>query len=370
MFDFFKFGRNKPTQELRGVWIANLPHSEVLSSNNNINRALDFLEKMRFNVVFPVVWNRGYTLYPSEVMRQLGVDSIYPDFRGRDPLAEVITAAHNRGIAVIPWFEYGFTCAAPDGGHILAQKPQFAGCDRHGSILNQGGVTWMNALNPQVQQFMIDLVLEVVNNYKVEGIQGDDRFPAFPVAGFDQRTAHLFQDKFYRLPQVDNDRQWIKFRSDILTLFWANLYYQVKAINHNLIVAVAPSVYPFCYEHFLQDYPTWVKQGLVDLICPQVYREYFNGTGMYRDEVNKITQTFSSRERAKFAPAIAFKAHNKEVDLSNLMQYIQLNRRSGFQGQVFFHYEGLRKHSDAIATALRQTVYADVATLPPPFAIV
>ena len=49
--------------EIRGVWIANRPHSQVLESANNIASAMDFLQSYGFNLIFPVVWNRGYTLY-------------------------------------------------------------------------------------------------------------------------------------------------------------------------------------------------------------------------------------------------------------------------------------------------------------------
>lgn len=362
-------------EEIRGVWIANRPHSQVLSSQENIAKAMDFLAQMGFNVVFPVVWNQGFTLYPSAVMRQnFGAQfEINPDYQGRNPLQEVIEAARERQIAVMPWFEYGFACSArADGGHILAQKPHFAGHQQNDNHpLIKGGLTWMNALNPQVQEFMLELIVEVATNFDVQGIQGDDRLPAFPIAGFDDTTAKSFQAQFHRLPLGSDDQQWKQFRADILTNFLAQLRAQIKAVRPNLVVSMAPSVFPFSLDHFLQDSKTWVERGLVDLICPQVYRETLEGNGMYRSEINKIKHDFAAEQWAKFAPGIAFKAHNKDVSSQDLLHYIDLNRNSGFQGQVFFHYEGLQNRHDGITVAevLRQGPYSNLASLPVTFSI-
>ena len=41
----------------------------------------------------------------------------------------------------------------------------------------------MNAIHPEVQQFLLDMVQEVIRSYDVDGIQGDDRLPAMPSEG-------------------------------------------------------------------------------------------------------------------------------------------------------------------------------------------
>jgi uncharacterized lipoprotein YddW (UPF0748 family) len=57
-------------QELRGVWITNV-NSTVLSSDAGIKTAVDYLASIGVNVIFPVMWNGGNTLYPSTVMYNL-----------------------------------------------------------------------------------------------------------------------------------------------------------------------------------------------------------------------------------------------------------------------------------------------------------
>ena len=61
------------------------------------------------------------TNYPSKVMKQLTGVEINPKFTDRDPLQELIETAHESDIAVVAWFEYGFSTSYndPTGGPIL-----------------------------------------------------------------------------------------------------------------------------------------------------------------------------------------------------------------------------------------------------------
>ena len=348
--------------EIRGVWIANRPHSQVLESKLNITEAIEFLNSKGFNFIFPVVWNRGYTLFPSQVMSKYNFPSLDPYYQQqqRDPLAEIITVAHQHDIKVIPWFEYGFAAShLLSGGHILQQKPPWKAIDKDGATVRHGSLTWMNSLNPEVQQFMLELILEVVHQYDVDGIQGCDRLPALPAAaGYDTETQKRYQtecdrDSDYRrsrtVPTNCKNKQWIQWRADILTEFLATLYQQVKAAKPHLIFSLSPAVYPFCLDNLLQDSKTWLERSLVDLIHPQIYRSSFSS---YRQEVQKIVKMVNPNLRRKFAPGIAFTANGKDLSIKDVIKYIKLNRNRNFGGQVFFHYEGLRKNNDAIANAI------------------
>ena len=93
-------------RQIRSVWIVDHSHSPVLKSSGNIADALAFLQQHGFNTVFPAVWNRGFTAYPSKVMENHGFpkqDTFYAS-KGFDPLREIVNQGKNRGMAVIPWF--------------------------------------------------------------------------------------------------------------------------------------------------------------------------------------------------------------------------------------------------------------------------
>ena len=119
------------------------------------------------------------------------------------------------------------------------------------------------------------MISEVVENYEIDGIQGDDRLPAMPVnSGYDEYTKAQ-----YRSEHSDNDPpaneknfDWVEWRAKRMTLFLKRLYTDVKSIDSTCIVSMAPSIYPWSKENYLQDWPTWLRQGYVDVVCPQVYR--------------------------------------------------------------------------------------------------
>jgi uncharacterized lipoprotein YddW (UPF0748 family) len=334
----------------------------VLESRENIVEAMDFLQAYGFNVIFPVVWTRGYTLYPSQVMSKYHLPPIEPYYgqQQRDPLEEIITEAHQRQIKVIPWLEYGFAAShLSNGGHILTQYPHWQAIAQDGATVRHGGLTWMNAFNFQVQEFMLEIITEIIKNYNVDGIQGCDRLPALPInTGYDSETSNQYHAACGKNPPRNpQDRQWLQWRADQLTDFLAKVYQEVKAIKPQAIVSLSPAVYPFCLNNLLQDSKTWVERGLVDIIHPQIYRSNFSA---YNQEVKQIIKTFDAKSLSKFAPGIALTANGKDLPIKDLIKCIKTNRdrkaypkgNRNFQGQVFFHYEGLRKNNDLVAIAL------------------
>ncbi|MEQ8995583.1 MAG: WG repeat-containing protein [Coleofasciculus sp. B1-GNL1-01] len=344
--------------EIRGVWLTTTD-SQVFNSQKNIAEAMDFLAETGFNVVFPVVWKNGATLYPSRLMRDTVGLEIDPRFTGRDPLAELIQAAKNVGLAVIPWFEYGFASSYNQkGGRILAQKPDWAARDRQGNLLTKNNFEWLNAFDPQVQDFIIGLILEVIRNYDIAGIQGDDRLPALPSeGGYDQQTVQRYVQQFNQEPPKNpKDAQWLQWRADLLTDFLTRLYRQVVTINPNLIISIAPSPYPWGFQEYLQDNQAWADQGLIDMMHPQFYRRDF---ASYQQLVDRlVNDQLSPVQLSTVIPGILIKSGSYRISSQDLVQAIEYNRDRGLAGEVLFFYEGLRQDNDTLANALRSHVYA------------
>ncbi|AGY57759.1 glycoside hydrolase family 10 protein [Gloeobacter kilaueensis] len=345
---------------LRGVWLTNVG-SAVLHSRQAIVEAMQLLADAGFNAVFPVVWNKGFTLYPSRVMGEhfgVEIDPLYAE-QGRDPLAEVIEEAGRAGIrTVIPWFEYGFACAArADGGHILAARPEWRACERGGALLVKNGLAWMNAFDPQVQAFLIDLIVEVAENYPVQGVQGCDRLPGLPVeGGYDPLTLRRYAAATGReVPFDPQERRWLQWRADELTAFLERLRMCIKAVRSDLLLSLAPAVYPFSLTHLLQDVKAWSEQELFDLLHPQVYRENFRA---YKVEIDKFGRYLSSAALERTAPGIALKANGTELSREDLLRCVALNRDRKLLGEVFFFYEGLRADGGSKAHWLGNGPYA------------
>lgn len=357
--------RDEKVMEMRGVWLTTTD-SRVFNSKQNIAEAMTFLAQTGFNVVFPVVWNNAATLYPSKIMRDTFGYEIDSRFVGRDPLGELVAEAKRVGLAVIPWFEYGFASSYnQNGGKLLAQKPNWAARDASGNLLKKNDFEWMNALDSEVQDFLRNLILEVAKNYDIAGIQGDDRLPALPSEGsYDSKTSDRYFRQFNQNPpQNAKDAQWLQWRADILTDFLTRLYQELIAIKPNLLISMAPSMYPWGLQEYLQDAQAWIDQGLIDLIHPQLYHRDFQGYKLLVDRL--VTQQFNSSQLYALSPGVLMKVGSYRMSPELLLQTIQYNRDRGLNGEVFFFYEGLREDNNALANVLKQGPYAQAAPFNP-----
>jgi len=345
------------TKAVRGVWLTNVD-SRVLNSKENIVRAVDRCSSLGFNTIFVVTWNKTMTTFPSKTVKQLTGVEIDTLFAGRDPLKELIDAAHKKDIKVIAWFEFGFSASYKQhGGALLKAKPEWAALDVHGALVTKNGFDWMNGFKPEVQDFMLSLIMEVVVNYDIDGIQGDDRLPAMPSeSGYDPYTVALYASEHGGTPPPKNskDPAWVQWRADILNAFMERIHRTVKAYNNKIIIAMSPSIYPWSKEEYLQDWPTWVRRGLVDMVNPQVYRYTFT---QYADALNDIVHTQVAKDQVlRCFPGILLKLGDYSPSKEFLLQMLRENRKQGINGEVMFFYEGLARHADVFREFYREKV--------------
>lgn len=54
--------------------------------------------------------------------------------------------------------------------------------------------------------------------------------------------------------------------------FMSRLSNSIRSKYKNFLIHMSPSVYPWSKYEYLQDWPNWVNNNLVDAIIPQVYR--------------------------------------------------------------------------------------------------
>ena len=334
-------------EAIRGVWLTNVD-SDALNSKENIISTVDLCDQLGFNTIFVVTWNKAMTTYPSKIMKEFTGVEIDTQFVGRDPLKELIDEAHKKDIKVIAWFEFGFSSSFEENGGILInKKPEWASKNVDGNLVQKNGFEWMNGFNPEVQDFLLSIIMEVVQNYNVDGIQGDDRLPAMPSeAGYDDFTINLYKESHNgnEPPKDFRDENWVQWRADLLNDFMAKIHSTVKNYNENILVTMAPSLYSWSKEEYLQDWPTWVEKGYVDLIIPQAYRYEIERYDTAIDEI--VNQQISKENLKKFYPGILLKVGDYYAPEEYLKKAIEINRKYGINGEVYFFYEGVKRYKD------------------------
>lgn len=363
-------------EEVRGVWVTNVA-SPMLYNKDEIAKAMDYLAANGINVIFPVVWNKGVTQYPSQIMKDrfgIEIEDVFV-IQNRDPLAELIVEAHRNGMEVIPWFEFGFsTSFSQNGGHILAKYPHWGTRGVDGNLVVKNGFDWMNAIHPEVQEFMTSLIHEVIDNYDIDGIQGDDRLPAMPSeAGYDEYTVALYQSEHGGVspPTNTKDNNWLIWRARKLTNYLGRLYHSVKEKDENLIVSMSPSHYSFSFIEYLQDPPRWLDSAYVDMVHPQLYPNQRTAAAYLQrlretvgPEPGSTGGYIRPEHRDKLSPGMLIRIGNEVVSPNTVRLMVQFNRDYGVNGEVYFFYEGMGAGNSFLADTLHKYFYDQPAVLP------
>ncbi len=330
----------QPT-ELRGVWLTNID-SEVLFSSRNLVVGLRRLERMHFNTLYPTVWNGGYTLYPSQVAKAtFGVElDPHPGLQGRDVLGETVVEGHRLGMAVIPWFEFGLM--APAESELATQHPDWLTQRQDGTqtwMQGQFPRVWLNPFHPDVQQFMVSLLAEVVERYAIDGIQLDDHFGMPVEMGYDPYTVALYQQQHGGAapPEDETDQEWVRWRANQVTRLFRQIVATVKASKPTCLISLSPNPRQFAYDRYLQDWGNWERRGLIDELIVQIYR---NDMDRFELELDR-PDVQVAREFLPVSVGILTGLRGRISDIRQIQRQVEAVRDRHYAGVSFFFYETL-----------------------------
>ena len=337
-----------PSGEIRGVWLTNVD-SDVLFSRDNLRQAMRRLSRLNFNTVYPTVWQSGYTLYPSKVAETATGVKVHPHpgFGKRDMLAEAIEMGHSRNLTVIPWFEFGLM--APATSELVQRHPDWVLRRRDGTqTFNMHGEdvsVWLNPMHPEVEKLIVDLAVEVVDKYKVDGIQFDDHFGMPVDLGYDAYTQQLYQREKGKLPPANpRDPDWMQWRASKVTDLMVKIYSAVKTRKPDSLISLAPNPKDFAYQNYLQDWFTWQRLGFIDELIVQVYRADMN---RFLGELDR-PELKGLRTRIPVGIGILAGLISRPVDTQKIIDQVNVTRDRQFAGVSFFFYETLNDRDGSL----------------------
>jgi uncharacterized lipoprotein YddW (UPF0748 family) len=315
------------------------------------------------------IWRNGYTYYNSPTNAAITGSLRDPVTLSRptprDFLQEAIINGHRNQMAVFGWFQYGLaggygnsatatkvTTWANTNGYLLKNSTGgvVANPDANGN-----GFIFMNPLQPAVQTYITNLLLDAVNNYHLDGIQLDDHL-AWPVAmGYDSYTTLIYQQEHGGAspPTNPSNSAWIKWRADKLTSFLTTLSKTLRAANPNLILSVSPGSWISCYNNYCADWPTWQKNGLFDEYMPQCYTSVLGDF----NSAWTIQQQQMPTAKGDLAAGIAINTTPTPDWATVIKPELDASRGSaGFAGQALWFVDGV------FANEPNLTGYYNVAT--------
>lgn len=297
--------------EFRGFW-ADAFHVGF-KSQSQINSMIARALAGNYNAILPEVLAYQDTggsahgaYWNSDIVPKAG--DISGDF---DPLAYMVTQAHNAGLEVHPWlvaFRVS-TSWPPAGNLILSAHPEWLmvpRSDMGGGPATVSGKYTLDPGSPDVQGYLMSIVRELVTNYAIDGIHWDYIRYTTTDAGYPAYTWYTrsglarFQAiaGYSGTPQTDYG-PWNDFRRREITEVVRRAQAEVATISSNPRQPLRHSAAlitwgnaPWDFEdtnawHLFQNWREWMEEGYLDAGIPMTYYDYDVYPTWYRNWVDR-----------------------------------------------------------------------------------
>ena len=321
-----------------------------ISSGYNTAQTMSRLRDVGLNTVYVETWKNGYTQFPSQTLENLIGYDRSPFLGTRDLVAETLLEAHRNELNYIGWFEYGLASQYIGSGgtpsNPISQYMMSNGWllqDKNGNYANaSNGFAWMNPAVPEVRQFLVDMTVEMVEHYDLDGVMHDDRLAWPKDFGWDQTTKDTyFQETGNVLSNNPSTYQLNLFnnwRQDKVQLLAQELYDGVKAVRPDIVFSVSPAVTPWATSNYMADWPGWVDAGIFDEYAPQVYRDNYNS---YLNEMPNQIAAMQPDEMDKLVPALRSVGSGNATPYADLELMIEHTRSIGAAGHAIWYSQGV-----------------------------
>ncbi len=379
-------------RELRGMWLTTVnnidwPSRPGLPEAQVKKEYLDWLELARahnHNAIFVHVRPSGDAFWPSEYApwsewltgRRDGRDP------GWDPMAFMVAEAHARNLEFHAWFNpYRGTQPGPAGpgadiGALAPDHPLRA--HRDWAIAYPKGRSarlYFDPGIPAARRFVEDAMLEAVQRYDVDGVHFDDFFYPYPEAGqdfpdgrsyaryarpgqsrADWRRANvntLVREMNTRIKQV---KPWVKFGISPFGI-WRNARTDRGGSDTDGLQS---------HDAIYADTRTWVRQGWLDYVVPQLYWAIGFARADYAKVLPWWSKLVSGTNVQLYIGQGDYRVGEKGPwrDPGQLDRQLALNDRYAVSGSVHFSAKQIRADRLGAVTRYRRAHYATPALLP------
>lgn len=376
-----------PKAEFRGVWVATVdnidwPSKRGIATDQAKTELVKILEKckeLNLNAVVFQVRPSTDALYESKIEPWseylTGQQGKAPDPYW-DPLAFAVEEAHKRGIELHCWFNpYRSLHPAQKGpvaaNHLSKTNP---------SVVKQyGRYLWMDPGEPAVQRRSLEVMIDVVRRYDVDGVHIDDYFYPYKEKGPDGKLLDFPDDQsFGRYEKAGGKLSRDDWRRKNVDEFIERLYGEIKKTKKWVKFGISPfGIYrPGVpegikagvdqYADLYADALKWYQKGWCDYYTPQLYWPIKQTPQAY----GVLLKWWSENNPAgrHFWPG-NFTGRTNPGDgnwpSQEVIDQINLTRsETGAGGNVHFSMKAFMQDFNGIASALKKGPYKDPALVP------
>jgi len=365
-------------REFRGAWIATVgninwpskPGLPVAEQQREIIDLLDYAAQLKLNAVFVQVRPAADAMYASQLepwSHYLTGSQGQPPVPFYDPLEFWITEAHRRGIECHAWYNLYRARAGNNSNvapnHVIRRHPEI--------VREYGDLTWIDPGEPAARQHTLNVILDIVRRYDVDGVHTDDYY--YPYVEKDQATSkpiNFPDDASYgRYRQSGGKLERKDWRRDNINQLVEQVHHDVHRIKPWVKVSYGPfGIWKpdvidgikgmSQYDELYADAKLWLNNGWVDFLAPQLYWPIEG-----EQSFPKLLEWWvnESTEKRWVWPGLGVARH----DTPELMKQIEIIRKTPLaRGMVFWNLGSVRRHKDKFGGALMQGPFRTSALVP------
>jgi len=356
-----------------GAWIStvyNLDWPSAASYGNaEMQKAefaalLDKLQAMGVNTVFVQVRPAADALYPSRLVpwskALTGVQGADP---GYDPLAYMIEQTHLRGMKFEAWFN---PFRATTDGNTSALDPSHVALSHPEWIVKAGGKDYINPGIPEARRHIIDVIMEVVNGYEIDGVHLDDYFYPSGVAFADDDAFATYNNGGFA-----DKADW---RRDNINRFVRELGEAIHAAKPQVRFGISPfgvwrnksadktgsdtKAGVSAYDDMYADVRTWIREEWIDYVVPQIYWSLSFSAARYDVLTDWWANEVKGTNVDLYIGHAPYKLGTSEAGWQTAQEIVnQLKYNESVpevKGDVFFSAKDLLRNPLGVADALKQ----------------
>ncbi|HZF65396.1 MAG TPA: family 10 glycosylhydrolase [Chitinophagaceae bacterium] len=372
----------QPSYEFRGVWIATVDNIDWPPRNNfNVEsqkadyiRQLELHKKNGLNAVIVQVRPAADAFYPSQIepwsQWLTGLQGKAPE-PFYDPLKFMIEEAHKRGFEFHAWcnpyranFNIARTTIAP--GHVTRRFPEW--------FLTYGNTMYFDPGNKQAQQWVVNVIKDIVSRYDIDALHMDDYFYPYRIPGKefpDTASFRLYangrsKDQWRRsntdtiIQQlsvaIKEQKPWCKFGISPFGV-WRNSSKDPRGSATRAGVSN--------YDDLYADILLWLQKKWIDYIAPQIYWEFSQPNAPYGVLLDWWSK--NSYGRHCYIGLGIYKAGTTKAWKDSTLiprQIDSLRTKPNVQGAIFFSSASFNKNPLGWNDSLQKNQFKSPALIP------
>jgi uncharacterized lipoprotein YddW (UPF0748 family) len=223
-----------------------------------------------------------------------------------------------------------------------------------------------------VRSLITEGVAEIVTNYDVDGIIFDDYFYPYPSSD----SSSIFNDNSSYIEYAEDGMSLDDWRRENVNSIIRNVYAAVKSIDENCLFGVSPfgiwkngtggedgsaTTGLESYSSIYCDTVTWINNGYVDFVAPQLYWQFDSDSAPYAALCDWWDNAVSGTDVKLMISHGVYRYEEGEWDdpSSEILRQIEYAaEKKSYKGSLFYGYDEIKTNARGVADEIAQA-YAE-----------